>query len=168
MKVFRSFLWLVFALVPGCGFAGILLPSYSISVNKELIGVTNGCEIVDDMWEKTGEIVVISSFSGGGKRAAAFAFGVMLGLEQVTFELMNQKQSNLLDQLDLIAAVSGGAVPAVYYGVNKGSSEDWRHNFRSFLSEDTGVLVVILFALSGELVQCQFGASCETLRGLVQ
>lgn len=54
--------------------------------------------------------------SGGGKRSAAFSYGVLRGLRDfhVTIEGRDRR---LLDELDTIAAVSGGSFPAAYYGV---------------------------------------------------
>ena len=76
MKLITITLCLSIAILPGCGLVSIFFPSYSIPVNVKLAGVVNGCKNVDERWKDTGEIVVIASFSGGGKRAAALAFGV--------------------------------------------------------------------------------------------
>jgi NTE family protein len=58
-----------------------------------------------------GEIVFIMAFSGGGKRSAAFAHGVLRGLRQIPVVEDGHTRS-LLDELDYIAAVSGGSFPA--------------------------------------------------------
>ncbi len=47
------------------------------------------------------------AISGGGSRAANFGAAVMLELQQ----------RGLLDQVDVISGVSGGTLPAVYYGL---------------------------------------------------
>jgi predicted acylesterase/phospholipase RssA len=47
------------------------------------------------------------AISGGGSRAANFGAAVMLEL----------KQRNLLEQVDVISGVSGGTLPAAYYGL---------------------------------------------------
>jgi NTE family protein len=57
------------------------------------------------------------SFSGGGTRAAALAYGVMLELRD-TMVTINGKPSRLLDQVDSISSVSGGSFTAAYYGIH--------------------------------------------------
>jgi len=52
------------------------------------------------------------SFSGGGLRAAAFSYGVLLGLQQT-----RTLDGDLLDAVDYISAVSGGALTAAYFGL---------------------------------------------------
>ncbi|HEX8751549.1 MAG TPA: patatin-like phospholipase family protein, partial [Nitrospira sp.] len=47
------------------------------------------------------------AMSGGGSRAANFGAAVMLELEK----------RKLLEQIDVISGVSGGTLPAVYYGL---------------------------------------------------
>lgn len=62
------------------------------------------------------QVLVLMASSGGGKRSAAFSYGVLRGLRDfhVTIEGHDRR---LLDELDTIAAVSGGSFPAAYYGV---------------------------------------------------
>ncbi len=59
------------------------------------------------------ELVVAASFSGGGLRAAAYAQGVMEGLEA----LPGKPGRSLLDELTFITSVSGGSLTAAYYGL---------------------------------------------------
>lgn len=56
----------------------------------------------------------IVTLSGGGARAAAFAYGVLLELKatQVSWRGRN---GALLDEVDVIAGVSGGSIAAAYY-----------------------------------------------------
>jgi NTE family protein len=53
------------------------------------------------------EILLVLSFSGGGTRAAAFAFGVLEAL----------RDSSLLEEVDVVASVSGGSILAAYYAL---------------------------------------------------
>jgi NTE family protein len=61
------------------------------------------------------DLLLMVSFSGGGTRAAALAYGVL--------ELLNQQsagangEGRMLDQLDYISAVSGGSFTAAYYAL---------------------------------------------------
>ncbi len=58
-------------------------------------------------------LFVCLSFSGGGTRAAAFAHGALLYLK--TADIGGGR--TLLDEVDCIAGISGGAFMAAYYGL---------------------------------------------------
>ncbi len=60
--------------------------------------------------------LVLVALSGGGKRSAAFAFGVLRGMRDIPLRLEG-RNSTLLDEVDLLAGVSGGSFPAAYYGL---------------------------------------------------
>jgi len=60
--------------------------------------------------------LVLVALSGGGKRSAAFAFGVLRGMRDIPISLEG-RNSTLLDEVDLLAGVSGGSFPAAYYGL---------------------------------------------------
>ena len=62
------------------------------------------------------DLLLLVTFSGGGTRAAAFAYGVLehLGATEVRSGAMTHR---LLDEVDLISAVSGGSFTAAYYGL---------------------------------------------------
>ncbi len=66
--------------------------------------------------EPQGEIVFAMAFSGGGKRSAAFAHGVLRGLKRMQVVEDGVRRS-LLDELDYLAAVSGGSFPAMHYAL---------------------------------------------------
>jgi NTE family protein len=63
-----------------------------------------------------GKIWLTLAFSGGGTRAAAFAYGVLEELRD-TLVHVDGKSIRLLDEVDTISAVSGGSFPAAYYGL---------------------------------------------------
>jgi NTE family protein len=56
------------------------------------------------------------SFSGGGTRAAALAYGV---LEELRAQKIywDRRERRLLDEIDLITAISGGSILAAYYAL---------------------------------------------------
>ena len=56
------------------------------------------------------------AFSGGGTRAAAFSYGLLEALRDITFEVEG-KPRRLLDEVDVISSVSGGSVTAAAYGL---------------------------------------------------
>jgi NTE family protein len=62
------------------------------------------------------ELLVLVSFSGGGKRSAAFGYGVLKGLRDFPI-VVDGKEHRLLDEIDMTTSVSGGSFPAAYYGL---------------------------------------------------
>ena len=67
---------------------------------------TAGSWKLTDLERKDGRFVALA-ISGGGSRAANFGAAMMLELQQ----------RGLLEQVDVISGVSGGTLPAVYYGL---------------------------------------------------
>lgn len=65
---------------------------------------------------KAEDIVFILTFSGGGTRAAAMAYGVLQELKDTTVNTAG-KQERLLDKVTHISSVSGGSFTAAYYGL---------------------------------------------------
>lgn len=63
------------------------------------------------------EITVALAFSGGGSRAAALAYGVLLELRATKLAAANGS-ATFLDEVDAISAVSGGSFTAAYYGLH--------------------------------------------------
>lgn len=62
------------------------------------------------------QLFVCLSFSGGGTRAAALAYGVMNELKRTEIT-WNGSKITLLDEVDCISSVSGGSFTAAYYGL---------------------------------------------------
>lgn len=62
----------------------------------------------------TPQTAVALSFSGGGLRAAAFAYGVLEGLR----EQPSAGSRHLLDEVTFITSVSGGSITAAYFGLH--------------------------------------------------
>jgi NTE family protein len=63
------------------------------------------------------ELTILLSFSGGGTRAAAFAYGVMQELKNTNIA-MGGRTPRILDHVKAISSVSGGSFTAAYYGLN--------------------------------------------------
>lgn len=61
-------------------------------------------------------LLVLAAFSGGGTRASTLAFGALreLSRQPITWE---GKQKRLLDELDVIYALSGGTFTGAYYAL---------------------------------------------------
>jgi NTE family protein len=73
------------------------------------------------MNDSTGQVLLALAFSGGGKRSSAFAHGALRGLRTLTVT-EDGVQRRLLDEVDYIAAVSGGSFPAMHYGLYRDKS----------------------------------------------
>jgi NTE family protein len=81
------------------------------------------------------KLFVVVTFSGGGKRAAAFSYGVLEALRDVKVTTPDGEQHTLLDEIDLISAVSGGAFTAAYYAMH--GKETFDSYVPRFLNHDT-------------------------------
>jgi len=66
--------------------------------------------------DRSDELLLVLTFSGGGTRAAALAYGVLEQLAQTEITLGGRKRT-LLDEVDAISGVSGGSFTAAYYGL---------------------------------------------------
>jgi NTE family protein len=68
--------------------------------------------------DNPGDVLVILTLSGGGTRAAALAYGTMEALRDIKLRIGGSSRS-LLDEVDVINAVSGGSVVAAYYALHR-------------------------------------------------
>lgn len=84
--------------------------------------------------DRADKLFVVLSFSGGGTRAGALAYGVLAQLEAVKLHLSpegdlvecqdwdspdcRKLERSLLDEVDVISSVSGGSFTAAYYALN--------------------------------------------------
>lgn len=66
--------------------------------------------------ENAEEVLVFLAFSGGGTRSAALAYGLLEQLAATRIGI-GGKERRLLDEVDIISAVSGGSFTAAYYGL---------------------------------------------------
>lgn len=66
--------------------------------------------------DNSDSLLVILTFSGGGTRAAALAYGTLEALRDTTIE-WEGKTRRLIDEVDAISSVSGGSLPAGYYAL---------------------------------------------------
>lgn len=66
--------------------------------------------------DNSDRLFVIVTFSGGGTRAAALAFGVLEALRDTRIDWQGRKVA-LLDEVDVISSISGGSFPAAYYAL---------------------------------------------------
>jgi NTE family protein len=79
------------------------------------------------------ELLMMLTFSGGGKRSSAFSYGVLRGLRHIPIRTGGQEHT-LLDEVDGIEAVSGGSFTAAYYGLYR--DKTFRNFESDFLKQD--------------------------------
>ena len=65
---------------------------------------------------RSDDLLVVLAMSGGGTRAAALGYGVLEELRRTDVTVDGVKR-RLLDEVDVISAVSGGTFPATYYAL---------------------------------------------------
>ena len=66
--------------------------------------------------QPSNDLLVLIGFSGGGTRAAAYAYGVLKALAGTTVMTEHGRRS-LLHEVDAISSVSGGSFTSAYYGL---------------------------------------------------
>lgn len=94
--------------------------------------------------QASGELSFILAFSGGGTRAAALAYGVLMELRDTEISIFGRPR-RLLDEVDTISSVSGGSFTSAYYGLHGDRIFD---DFETlFLKQDIqGILIRRLFS----------------------
>jgi NTE family protein len=102
------------AIVAGCD------AHYPVNAPTQSQDLTKGyrLERVKADPDNPGDVLVIVTFSGGGTRAASLAYGTLEALRDVTLK-MGGRPRRLLDEVDIINAVSGGSIVAAYYAVHR-------------------------------------------------
>ena len=66
--------------------------------------------------QKSDELLLSLTFSGGGTRASALSYGVLQVLAD-TQVVVGGNRLSLLDEVDVISSVSGGSFTSAYYGL---------------------------------------------------
>ena len=66
---------------------------------------------------RSSDLLVMVAFSGGGTRAAAFAYGVLKELAEIQVSTEMGKRP-LLQEIDIISSVSGGSFTSAYYALH--------------------------------------------------
>ena len=76
------------------------------------------------------DLLVLVTFSGGGKRSSAFGHGALRGLRAIPVRPPGEAGWTLLDDVDYLAGVSGGSFPAAHYGLHRARHfETFRQDF---------------------------------------
>lgn len=114
------------ALLAGCGTSIRNSPINAALADTVPVAAEDGIQPPGDNFEDT---AVGLSFSGGGTRASAFAYGVLeeLSRTQITSD---GRPSPLIDQVDLVSSVSGGSITAAYFALKgTGILGDFKEKF---------------------------------------
>jgi predicted acylesterase/phospholipase RssA len=112
----QSVISVVYALVVSMLFS---LPGCSLSTARNHDLTVEPSRASLELREPRGkeDVLLILALSGGGSRAAYFATAVMFRLQEAFPEI------DLLKEVDVISAVSGGSLPAAYYCISKDPKE---------------------------------------------
>ncbi|MEZ4292231.1 MAG: patatin-like phospholipase family protein [Myxococcota bacterium] len=79
--------------------------------------------------ERSNELLLIVAFSGGGTRAASFAYGVLEELAATPIRI-DGRDTTLFDEIDHVTGVSGGSFTAAYLGLHgRGLFDDFEERF---------------------------------------
>ncbi len=107
----------------------LLLAECAATFNEPInLPVASNTDIVPALTppDVAGDTVVALAFSGGGTRAAAFAYGAMRGLDR----LPAKGRGTYFDRVIFISGVSGGSVAAGYFGLKgRAALDDFRERF---------------------------------------
>ncbi len=124
MRGYGVFVFLILSAVAGCG--GVHNTPQNVPLTgAELreIDPNAGGRIIDD------DLLIALSFSGGGMRAAAFSYGALQAFDETPVPARIGGGA-LIDRIDFVSAVSGGSIPAAYFGLKKRAMlADFRENF---------------------------------------
>jgi NTE family protein len=105
--------------------------------------------------QDSSETAIGLSFSGGGTRASAFAFGVLQELGKTQETSRGGARAALIDRVSLVSGVSGGSVTAAYFALRgRDMLGDFRHRFlvqdvEASLSTSVNVTNLVLMAKGG-------------------
>lgn len=111
-------LWMLVAaafVVGGCATRQVNLPITQVRTDEGYRLTTRTAKRPQDNDKDT---LVVLTFSGGGTRAAAFAYGVLEVLRKTEVTLKNGRRARLIDSIDVITGVSGGSFTALAYGLH--------------------------------------------------
>jgi NTE family protein len=111
--------------------------------NPRLERYDNQSNMIGLREQGSGDTLLIVTFSGGGTRAAALAYGVLEALNKTQLGKGDEHQT-MLDEIDMISSVSGGSITAAYFGLfGKRIFTDFREAFleRNVTAELTTILL---------------------------
>ena len=115
MSPARKALMVGLALVAGACTSYGVVQNKPLSQSQDTAGYTLE-EFAKVLNRRSDELSLALAFSGGGTRAAALSYGVMLELRD-TRVVLDGRERRLLDAISVISSVSGGSFTSAYYGL---------------------------------------------------
>jgi len=116
----------------GVAFAGLVLTACTMAdvgpINTHVTQVDHPSRAFIPDPADDGSTIIALAFSGGGTRAASFAYGVLQGLDEVVVDQQPERRT-LIDDIRVISGASGGAVTAAYFGYKGRGYVDLRERF---------------------------------------
>ncbi len=108
---------LITAGAAACALAACAVRPYNPPLpNQAIAGAPPSYTFDQRLPRNSPKLFVVLTFSGGGTRAAAFTLGVLEKLADTAIAVDGQTR-RLVDEVDVITAVSGGSFTAAYYGL---------------------------------------------------
>ena len=100
------------------GLGGCISSDSRYELNQPLTPGKRPAEKRVELHPRSDDTLFMLSFSGGGTRAAAMAYGVLKELAATQAKIgAHGENRRLLDEVDYISSVSGGSFTAAYYGL---------------------------------------------------
>ena len=124
-------------LIAGCASRPVNPPITQVTPDKGYRFVNRQFNLEDS------DNLIILTFSGGGTRAAAFAYGVLEELRRTEVILAGGRRLRALDEVDIITGVSGGSFTALAYGLHGEKLFDFYE--QAFLKRDVQGELVFRF-----------------------
>jgi len=114
VKPVFSILFLI-TFLSGCSSYGVINNAQQNSESTEVNANYSMASVLKS--KPQGKVALALAFSGGGTRAAALAYGVLQELNETKIQ-SHGRLIPMLEEVDIISAVSGGSFIAAYYGLN--------------------------------------------------
>ncbi len=106
--------WVCLGLLAGCTTYGVV---HNQPISRVEPGQGYSLEVLARKQRRNaGELSLALALSGGGTRAAALSYGVLLELRDTQVRI-DGRDERLLDAIGLISSVSGGSFTSAYYGL---------------------------------------------------
>jgi NTE family protein len=118
--------------------AGCVTTVHNEPINLPL--VTSAGDVVEQSRELPvagDDLLVGLAFSGGGMRAAAFSYGVLSEFDRIQLG-PKKATTRLIDRVDFLSGVSGGAITAAYFGLKgRASLSEFHERFLMSNAEES-------------------------------
>ncbi len=142
--------------LPGCAGFGLRNAPINSALADGQGGIAQQAGLPDPVpLQDTADTAIGLSFSGGGTRASAFAFGVLQELAKTPAPSANGARAALIDRVSLVSGVSGGSITAAYFALRgRDTLTDFRKKFliqdvEASLSTSVNVTNLMLMAKGG-------------------